>query len=100
MRPPKAVLGLTAALDRLKPCLQACQTLLTEGVSIAKLKALPSMLTSNPTKASTKNPETDKYRHRTRCVSAGDPAFLCADVALAESATGFESKYSLEEGIS
>ena len=30
---------------------------------------------------------------------AGDPAFLCADVKLAKSAMGFESKYSLEESI-
>jgi len=30
---------------------------------------------------------------------AGDPAFLCADVSLAKSAMGFESKYSLEESI-
>jgi UDP-glucose 4-epimerase len=30
---------------------------------------------------------------------AGDPAFLCADVTLAKSAIGFESKYSLEESI-
>ena len=30
---------------------------------------------------------------------AGDPAFLCADVNLAKSAMGFESKYSLEESV-
>jgi UDP-glucose 4-epimerase len=30
---------------------------------------------------------------------AGDPAFLCADVTLAKSAMGFESKYSLEASI-
>jgi len=30
---------------------------------------------------------------------AGDPAFLCADVTLAKSAMGFESKCSLEESI-
>jgi UDP-glucose 4-epimerase len=30
---------------------------------------------------------------------AGDPAFLCADVSLARSAMGFESKYSLEASI-
>jgi UDP-glucose 4-epimerase len=30
---------------------------------------------------------------------AGDPAFLCADVSLAKSAMGFESKYSLEESV-
>jgi UDP-glucose 4-epimerase len=30
---------------------------------------------------------------------AGDPAFLCADVSLAKSAMGFESKYSLEASI-
>ena len=30
---------------------------------------------------------------------AGDPAFLCADVTLAKSAMGFESKYSLEGSI-
>jgi len=30
---------------------------------------------------------------------AGDPAFLCADVTLARSAMGFESKYSLEESV-
>ena len=30
---------------------------------------------------------------------AGDPAFLCADITLAQSAMGFESKYSLEESI-
>jgi UDP-glucose 4-epimerase len=30
---------------------------------------------------------------------AGDPAFLCADITLAKSAMGFESKYSLEESI-
>jgi UDP-glucose 4-epimerase len=29
----------------------------------------------------------------------GDPAFLCADVTLAKSAMGFESKYSLEESV-
>ena len=30
---------------------------------------------------------------------AGDPAFLCADVTLAKSAIGFESKYSLEASV-
>ena len=30
---------------------------------------------------------------------AGDPAFLCADIHLAKSAMGFESKYSLEESV-
>jgi UDP-glucose 4-epimerase len=30
---------------------------------------------------------------------AGDPAFLCADVTIAKSAMGFESKYSLEESV-
>jgi len=30
---------------------------------------------------------------------AGDPAFLCADVSLAKSAMGFESKYSLEASV-
>jgi len=30
---------------------------------------------------------------------AGDPAFLCADVTLAKSAMGFESRYSLEESV-
>ncbi len=30
---------------------------------------------------------------------AGDPGFLCADITLAKSAMGFESKYSLEESI-
>jgi UDP-glucose 4-epimerase len=30
---------------------------------------------------------------------AGDPAFLCADVNLAKTAMGFESKYSLEESV-
>ena len=30
---------------------------------------------------------------------AGDPAFLCADITLAQSAMGFESKYSLEESV-
>jgi UDP-glucose 4-epimerase len=30
---------------------------------------------------------------------AGDPAFLCADVTLAKSAMGFESKYTLEESV-
>jgi UDP-glucose 4-epimerase len=30
---------------------------------------------------------------------AGDPAFLCADISLAKSAMGFESKYLLEESI-
>jgi UDP-glucose 4-epimerase len=30
---------------------------------------------------------------------AGDPAFLCADVTLAKTAMGFESKYSLEASI-
>ena len=30
---------------------------------------------------------------------AGDPAFLCADINLAKSAMGFESKYSLEESV-
>jgi UDP-glucose 4-epimerase len=30
---------------------------------------------------------------------AGDPAFLCADVALAKSAMGFESKFSLENSV-
>ena len=30
---------------------------------------------------------------------AGDPAFLCADVSLAATELGFESKYSLEESI-
>jgi UDP-glucose 4-epimerase len=31
---------------------------------------------------------------------SGDPAFLCANVTLAKTAMGFESKYSLEESIS
>jgi UDP-glucose 4-epimerase len=30
---------------------------------------------------------------------AGDPAFLCADINLAKSAMGFESKHSLEASI-
>jgi len=30
---------------------------------------------------------------------AGDPAFLCADVTLAKTAMGFESKYSLEASV-
>jgi UDP-glucose 4-epimerase len=30
---------------------------------------------------------------------AGDPAFLCADVALAKSAMGFESRYNLKESV-
>ena len=30
---------------------------------------------------------------------AGDPAFLCADVALAKNAMGFESRYSLKESV-
>jgi UDP-glucose 4-epimerase len=30
---------------------------------------------------------------------AGDPAFLCADITLAKTAIGFQSKYSLEESI-
>jgi UDP-glucose 4-epimerase len=30
---------------------------------------------------------------------AGDPAFLCADVALAKSAMGFTSRYSLKESV-
>jgi UDP-glucose 4-epimerase len=30
---------------------------------------------------------------------AGDPAFLCADVTLAKSAMGFESKYTLEASV-
>ena len=30
---------------------------------------------------------------------AGDPAFLCADVSLIESAIGFSSKYSLEASM-
>jgi UDP-glucose 4-epimerase len=30
---------------------------------------------------------------------AGDPAFLCADVALAKSAMGFKSRYSLKESV-
>ena len=30
---------------------------------------------------------------------AGDPAFLCADVSLANSAMGFTSRYSLKESV-
>jgi UDP-glucose 4-epimerase len=30
---------------------------------------------------------------------AGDPAFLCADVSLAQSAMGFTSRYSLKESV-
>jgi UDP-glucose 4-epimerase len=30
---------------------------------------------------------------------AGDPAFLCADVALAKTAMGFQSRYSLKESV-
>jgi UDP-glucose 4-epimerase len=30
---------------------------------------------------------------------AGDPAFLCADVALAKNAMGFVSRYSLKESV-
>jgi UDP-glucose 4-epimerase len=30
---------------------------------------------------------------------AGDPAFLCADVTLAKTAMGFQSRYSLKESV-
>ena len=30
---------------------------------------------------------------------AGDPAFLCADVSLAQSAMGYTSRYSLKESV-
>jgi UDP-glucose 4-epimerase len=42
-------------------------------------------------KADTQVIETDRR--------AGDPAFLCADINLAKTAMGFQSKYSLEESI-
>jgi UDP-glucose 4-epimerase len=44
----------------------------------------------------TNNSDTDVIESPRR---AGDPAFLCADVSLAKSAMGFESKYSLEASI-
>jgi UDP-glucose 4-epimerase len=57
----------------------------------ASVREIIKLVLDATNKADTKVIETDRR--------AGDPAFLCADVTLAKSAMGFESKYSLEESI-
>jgi UDP-glucose 4-epimerase len=57
----------------------------------ASVREIIKLVLEATNKAGTQVIETDRR--------AGDPAFLCADVALAKSAMGFESKYSLEESV-
>jgi UDP-glucose 4-epimerase len=57
----------------------------------ASVREIIKLVLEATNKADTQVIETDRR--------AGDPAFLCADVTLAKSAMGFESKYSLEESI-
>jgi UDP-glucose 4-epimerase len=57
----------------------------------ASVREIIKLVLEATNKADTKIIETDRR--------AGDPAFLCADVTLAKSAMGFESKYSLEESV-
>jgi UDP-glucose 4-epimerase len=57
----------------------------------ASVREIIKLVLESTNKADTQVVETDRR--------AGDPAFLCADVTLAKSAMGFESKYSLEESV-
>jgi UDP-glucose 4-epimerase len=57
----------------------------------ASVREIIKLVLEATNKADTQVIETDRR--------AGDPAFLCADVTLAKSAIGFESKYSLEESV-
>jgi UDP-glucose 4-epimerase len=57
----------------------------------ASVREIIKLVLEATNKADTQIIETDRR--------AGDPAFLCADVTLAKSAMGFESKYSLEESV-
>ena len=57
----------------------------------ASVREIIKLVLEATNKADTQVIETDRR--------AGDPAFLCADVTLAKSAMGFESKYSLEESV-
>jgi UDP-glucose 4-epimerase len=57
----------------------------------ASVREIIKLVLEATNKADTQVIETDRR--------AGDPAFLCADVTLAKTAMGFESKYSLEESV-
>jgi UDP-glucose 4-epimerase len=57
----------------------------------ASVREIIKLVLEATNKADTQVIETDRR--------AGDPAFLCADVTLAKSAMGFESKYSIEESV-
>jgi UDP-glucose 4-epimerase len=57
----------------------------------ASVREIIKLILAATNKTDTQVIETDRR--------AGDPAFLCADVSLAKSAMGFESKYSLEESV-
>lgn len=57
----------------------------------ASVREIIKLVLEATNKADTKIIETDRR--------AGDPAFLCADVSLAKSAMGFESKFSLENSV-
>ena len=57
----------------------------------ASVREIINLVLEATNKTDTQVIETDRR--------AGDPAFLCADVTLAKSAVGFESKYSIEESI-
>jgi UDP-glucose 4-epimerase len=57
----------------------------------ASVREIIKLVLEATNKADTQIIETDRR--------AGDPAFLCADVTLAKTAMGFESKYSLEESV-
>ena len=57
----------------------------------ASVREIIKLVLEATDKADTQVIETDRR--------AGDPAFLCADVTLAKTAMGFESKYSLEESV-
>jgi len=57
----------------------------------ASVREIINLVLEATNKTDTQVIETDRR--------AGDPAFLCADVTLAKTAMGFESKYSLEQSI-
>jgi UDP-glucose 4-epimerase len=57
----------------------------------ASVREIIKLVLEATNKTDTQIVETDRR--------AGDPAFLCADVTLAKTAMGFESKYSLEESV-
>jgi UDP-glucose 4-epimerase len=57
----------------------------------ASVREVISLVLQATEKTDTKIIETDRR--------AGDPAFLCADINLAQSAMGFTSQYTLEESV-